>query len=165
MLKSTADAIASSVTSLFYLSIRSCRLPSSWKISSVVPIPKVWRPSATSDFSLISLLSLLSKVLEQHFHFLISEHIQTHCPLSSCQWGFKEGKSTVYALLNVTHPGFSTLKGAMKIVQSFLISVKPLIRSHTSRSYQNFRRLACTHLLPPGFKTICLRDIRKLCCY
>ena len=119
MLKATADAIAPSVTNLFNLSIKCCRPPSSWKISSVVPIPKVQRPSATSDFRPISLLSILSKVLERHFHFLITEHLQTHYPLSNCQWGFQQGKSTVTALLHVTHDWLQYLEKGHEISAVF----------------------------------------------
>jgi len=32
----------------------------------------------------------MSKVLERHFHFLISEHLSIHYPLANCQWGFSQ---------------------------------------------------------------------------
>ena len=110
MLKSTADVIAPSVTKLFNFSIRCCRPPSSWKVSSVVPIPKVPKASSTADFRPISLLPILSKVLERHFYFLIREHLLTSSPLSNCQWGFQPGKSTVSALLDTTHSWFQHLE-------------------------------------------------------
>ena len=88
---------------LFNASIRCCRPPSSWKISSVVPIPKVPKASSTADYRPISLLSILSKVLERHFCFLIRDHLSTSHPLSNCQWGFQPSKSTVSALLDTTH--------------------------------------------------------------
>ena len=88
MLKSTANAIAPSLTKLFNCSIACGCPPTSWKTSFVVPIPKIPRASSTSDYRHISLLSILSKVLECHFHFLISEHLSIHYPLANCQWGF-----------------------------------------------------------------------------
>ena len=71
VLKHTASAIVPSVTELFILSICTGQLPKDWKVSHVVPIPK--RPGAKfpSNFRPISLLSVLSKVLERHFHMLI----------------------------------------------------------------------------------------------
>ena len=51
----------------------------------------------------ISLLSILSKLLERHVYGLIAEHVETHRPLSTSQWGFQAGKSTVTALLSTTH--------------------------------------------------------------
>ena len=41
----------------------------------------------------------MSKLLEKHFHWLISDHISQFSPLSKTQWGFQPGKSTVQALL------------------------------------------------------------------
>jgi len=84
MLKTTADAIAPSVTKLFNSSIRCCRPPSSWKISSVVPIPKVPLANSTANYRPISLLSILSKVLEHHFHSLIMEHAPINFSDDSC---------------------------------------------------------------------------------
>ena len=75
MLNHTASAIAPSVTELFNLSIRTGQLPKDWKVSHVVPIPKRPGAKSPSDFRPISLLSVLSKVLEKHFHMLISDHL------------------------------------------------------------------------------------------
>ncbi len=113
MLKSTADAIAPSITKLFNHSIACCRPPSSWKVSSVVPIPKTAKANTTADYGPISLLSIVSKVLEWHFCFLISEHLSATSPLPNCQWGFQRGKSTISALLHTTHDWLEHLeKGA-----------------------------------------------------
>ena len=73
MLKRTA--IAPSVTELFNISISTGQLPKDWKVSYVVPIPKLPGAKSPSDFQPISLLSVLRKVLERHFHMLISDHI------------------------------------------------------------------------------------------
>ena len=111
--------IAPSVTKLFNSSIRCCRPPSSWKISSVVPIPKVPLSNSTADYRPISLLSILSKVLERHFHSLIMEHLSTYSSLSNCQWGFQPGKSTVLALLDTTHNWLQHLEKGEEIAAVF----------------------------------------------
>jgi len=118
-LKSTANAIAPSLTKLFNCSIACGRPPTSWKTSFVVPIPKIPRASSTSDYRPISLLSILSKVLEHHFHFLISEHLSIHYPLANCQWGFQPKKSTVSALLHTTHEWLTHLESGSEIVAIF----------------------------------------------
>ena len=98
MLKSTAYSIAPSITKLFNHSIACGKPPSNWKKSAIVPIPKVSRARNTSDFRPISLLPILSKVLERHLVFYINSHLSEHSPLANCQWGFQKGKSTVSAL-------------------------------------------------------------------
>ena len=58
------------------------------------------------DFRPISLLPIISKVLENHFLFWIANHLTTNHPLSNYQWGFQPGKSTVSALIECTHDWF-----------------------------------------------------------
>ena len=41
MLKGTAESIASSLTHLFNMSIKFGRVSAAWKVSSIVPIPKM----------------------------------------------------------------------------------------------------------------------------
>ena len=115
MLRSTATAIAPSLTKLFNRSIVCGRPPATWKISSVVPIPKKSRPGSTADYRPISLLSILSKVLERHFHSLISDHLLSQHPLANCQWGFQPRKSTVSALLHTTHIWLQHLESGLEV--------------------------------------------------
>jgi len=75
MLKCTTNSIASSVTALFNLSIRSGLVPNEWKESLVVPIPKSSEQASPSGYHPISLLSILSKTLERHMHWVISAHL------------------------------------------------------------------------------------------
>ena len=99
MLKSTANSIVPSVTTLFNLSLQRGRIPKGWKQSMIVPIPKNSPANSPKDYRPISLLGILSKVLERHVHSIISQHLAQHHPLSNSQWGFQSGKSTVSALL------------------------------------------------------------------
>ena len=115
MLKNTARAIAPSITNLFNGSIRCGYPPSGWKTSSVVPIPKKPRAQQSSDFRPISLLPIISKVLERHFFKLINSHLAENHPLSNCQWGFQPGKSTVSALIECTHDWFLQLEKQKEI--------------------------------------------------
>ncbi len=102
MLKSTAYSIAPSLTKLFNLSLTTGSLPSAWKKSSVVPIPKNHNISDPSNYRPISLLPVLSKILERHVFMLTMDHLQWNRPLSAFQWGVFEGRSTVTALLHLT---------------------------------------------------------------
>ena len=75
MLKHAAVSIAPSITKLFNLSITSGRVPRGWKLSSVVPIPKSRKPQSHDNYRPISLLCILSKVLEKHIHNHIFKHL------------------------------------------------------------------------------------------
>ena len=120
MLKCTAACIAPSVTQLFNLSIRLGKLPDTWKTSFVAPIPKSSRNQLPSNYRPISLLCILSKVLEKHIFSLTVEHLEDHYPLSDCQWGFRPGRSTVSALLSITHEWLRLLESGYDICAIFL---------------------------------------------
>jgi len=85
-----------------------CQFPES---NNNKDLPNNYRP--------ISLLSVLSKLLERHVHKLLADHLSTHHPLSNSQWGFSEGKSTVTALLTTTHEWFQSLEEGKEICAVF----------------------------------------------
>ena len=82
MLKRTAASIAPSVTLLFNQSLKQGQIPSDWKVSHVVPIPKVSPAKSPDNYRPVSLLSILSKILERHIYSLIANHLDSVCPLS-----------------------------------------------------------------------------------
>ena len=104
MLKQTAVSIASGITKLMNMSIRSGKFPTAWKTSSVVPIPKGSNHISVTNYRPISLLSIVSKMLEKHIHAgLIFNHLNVHHPIALQQWDFQPKKSTVAALADVTY--------------------------------------------------------------
>ena len=68
MLKATAYSIAPSLTKLFNIPISQGHFPDCWKTSTVVPIPKNANHKQVANYRPISLLSIVSKMLQQHLH-------------------------------------------------------------------------------------------------
>ena len=120
MLKATAHSIAPSVTKLFNICIRNGTLPSMWKCTNVVPIPKGKEVDQVSNYRPISLLSILSKVLETHMVKLIKEHLLTSDHSFVNQWGFQKGKSTTLALLSTVHQWHLYLEDHKEMYATFL---------------------------------------------
>ena len=119
MLKSTAVSIAPVFTKFFNLSITTGKLPSAWKTSSVVPIPKTENKSDAKNYRPISLLSVTSKILERHIHGKILMHLQSAYPLSANQWGFCSGKSTIQALLTATNDWLEMMESGIEAAAVF----------------------------------------------
>lgn len=116
MLKKTASSIYPVLTNLFNQSIKSGQVPTAWKFSSVVPIPKGNEDaSSPKNYRPISLLSIISKVLERLIHGKVLKHLQDSNILSHVQWGFSAGKSTVGALLAATNDWLVTFDKGMDI--------------------------------------------------
>ena len=121
MLKGTARSVAEPLTKLFNKSICLGHFPNSWKISSVVPIPKTSQIKEASNYRPISLLPVVSKLIERHIHKEISIHLQDHQLLYGQQWGFQPGKSTATALLSVTNEWHKILEQGQSVGAVFSI--------------------------------------------
>ena len=120
MLKYTAASITPSIARLFNQSLLSCKVPLEWKSSLVVPVPKGYDPHSPNNYRPISLLVVLSKLLERHIHSIITQHLNEHQLISNSQWGFTTGRSTVAALLSTTHDWFKLLEEGKDICAIFL---------------------------------------------
>ena len=119
MLKGTANCIAPSLTRLFNISIKLGRFPKDWKTSSVVPILKTSYYKEATNYRPISLLPVVSKMLERHVHQYITTSLSVTNPLSNGQWGFQTSRSTITALLSVTHEWFKVLVSGQELFSVF----------------------------------------------
>lgn len=75
--------------------------PQSWKEALVIPIPKVNNPENVTDLRPISLLPVLSKVLEKVVSQQVTEYVETCYILPKYQSGFRKYHSTTTALINL----------------------------------------------------------------
>jgi hypothetical protein len=98
-LKETADVIALSLCTLFNKSISSGSLPDEWKTANIVPIHKKGDNEHAEDCHPISLLCIISKVLERcvlnNVKYRLLEAVNI------CQHGFIYGRSCVTNLIDV----------------------------------------------------------------
>ena len=120
MLKATASSIASPLAKLFNLSLTTGKFPQMRKTASIVPIPKSGDKSDPSNYRPVSLLSIVSKLLEKIVYSFLWNHLTEHAPISDC---FQKGKSTTTALLSTIHDWCSLLD---KHYAYSLTSKKPL---------------------------------------
>ena len=87
------------LTALFNDSVTSCRIPSIWKSSTVLPTQKPGKDSSLStSYRHISLLCPAAKVME----VLLLPTVSNHLLPSADQHGFRTGHSTTSALLQLT---------------------------------------------------------------
>ena len=89
--------------------------PRDWKLARVVPIPKPGAKSNPANYRPISLLPIVSKVLERHVSNIMKNHLTDHSPLSAQQWGFTAKKSTTSALLSFTHNCLESLDNGNEV--------------------------------------------------
>ena len=98
-LKNLGPLATEHLTALYNDFLKSCRLPSIWKTSLVIPIPKPGKDSSQgTSYRPISLLCPAAKVLEA----LILPSINEFLSPANDQHGFRPRHSTASALLQLT---------------------------------------------------------------
>ena len=98
-LKNLRPLATEHLTVLYNDSLKSCRLPSIWKTSLVIPIPKPGKDSSQgTSYRPMSLLCTAAKVLEA----LILPSINEFLSPAKDQHGFRPIRSTTTALLQLT---------------------------------------------------------------
>ena len=101
LLKECSNQIAPNLCYLFNLSLSSGRIPSEWKSADVTPIHKKESKVPAENYRPISLLPIISKVLERCVYQRFYEHV-AHL-INECQHGFLRNHSCVTQLLSVLH--------------------------------------------------------------
>ena len=136
MLSSLAEDVAPSVASIFNLSISSGRLPADWKWSNFVPIPKGPIKDYVHFYRPISLLPLVSKVLERYLHDLLLDFLSSKGLLCDEQFGVYKGRSTVIPLLLAVHQLHKVLESKHQVACVFFdyLNLKRSTQFHTSPS-------------------------------
>ena len=107
MLKATASSTSKSLSDLFNKSIITGMLPTDWKIAKVFPIPKSGCSKDPANYRSISILTIISKLLEKHIHNLLLQYLNSVSPLSQHQYGFTAEKFNYYSL-TLLHPQLSS---------------------------------------------------------
>ena len=101
VLKDSLPVTLPSITRIMNNSFCSNTFAKSWKTAEVV-VPKSGDPENTCNNRPISLLPILSKVMERLAHGQFVEYLTTNCKLAKTQSGNRKFYSTETALLHVT---------------------------------------------------------------
>ena len=101
VLKNCAHALATPVYHLFTISIRSGSIPSEWKIHKITSVYKSGDKTSVTNYRPISLLCIMSKVLERLIYDKIINAVATS--ITPHQYGFQRGTSTLQQLLVYFH--------------------------------------------------------------
>ena len=127
MLRITAASIAPSIALLFNHIFKLGHFPQEWKTSVVVPFPKGKDKHLLSNYHPISLIPIISKVMEKHIASILRDAISLKCPISQNQWGVCPHKSTATALASTVHGWTSSLHDGNDVCTVFFDLKKHLI--------------------------------------
>ncbi len=101
VLRSCADLLAGLFTSIFNESLATSVVPTSFKKSVIIPVPKNSKPSCLNAYRPVALTSIVMKVFER----LLKNHICSSIPvtLDPLQFAYRPNRSTDDAISHVLH--------------------------------------------------------------
>lgn len=126
MVRGLSPYCINAITHLINVSLRTGTFPTSWKQGVVIPLPKTHNPASTSQFRPISILPVISKILEKIVSEQLVMFLESEGLLPESQSGFRRDFSTCSALLNVVDEmlsakdrGLESLMTALDFSQAF----------------------------------------------
>ena len=102
MVRMSFDAIGPVLLHLVNSSISLSGVPQSWKHSVIHPIHKTGNPSNPSNFRPISIVPVVSKIVERAVHQQLYNYLAENHLLSSTQNGIRPRHSTETALISIS---------------------------------------------------------------
>lgn len=113
LLREAADIVVPSLTNIINLSIRSGVFPDKWKVTKVPPVYKDDIKSEASRYRSISILPIVSKIIEKIIFNQLYEYLTTNNLLAESQHGFRPQHSTVTALLEATNNSYLNIANGL----------------------------------------------------
>ena len=120
LLKDAATVIAPTLTEIFNHLLKSSTFPQIWKDGKLTPIFKCGDCSNMSNYRPITVLPILSKILECFVHTQICNHLSENNILSPQQFGFRPKLSTSTALAFFTDHIFDNANNGLLTASVFL---------------------------------------------
>ena len=109
VLKECAVELALPLSRLFASCLKHGCQPSSWKVANVVPVHKRGPKSKIKNYRPVSLLSVISKVMESVINHQLMNYLDSHHLLSENQFGFRRRLGTADLLTSLQHEWICTL--------------------------------------------------------
>ena len=106
MIKICDDSLVLPLKLIFENCLRRGVFPEVWKKANVVPVHKKNSRNHKQNYRPISLIPVLSKVMEKLIFDSLYEHLSLHEMLDPCQSGFRPGDSTINQLIFIVHSIF-----------------------------------------------------------
>lgn len=99
VLSECSDVISRILELIFIQSYKTGRLPVSWKLANITPIPKRGNSNLSTNYRPISLTSIVCKTMERLLKSKMIIYLNTNSLLNPDQHGFLNGKSCTTNLL------------------------------------------------------------------
>ena len=123
LLKLAAPYIADDIAYICNQSINKSTFPNKWKEAKVSPLHKSGTHDDINNYRPISILPVLSKILEKHVHDCLSAYLHEHSLLHKTQSGFRAQHSCETALVHMIDSWLTAMDSG-KMVGAVLVDFK-----------------------------------------
>ena len=120
IIKRTIDCIVEPLCYIFNLSFHTGTFPDKMKVAKVIPFFKEGDKHMFSNYRPVSLLSQFSKILEKIFVQKLDCFIENNGLLNECQYGFRTGRSTASAVMNIVEDITSAIDKKLYTIGVFI---------------------------------------------
>ena len=120
ILKSISHIINHPLSDIINSSFSSQCFPNSLKLARVIPIFKDGDKSKVNNYRPISILPILSKIFEKVAYKQLYTYLENNSILNPNQFGFRSGKSTTQAILNLMQYLYTNIDSNKIIFSMFL---------------------------------------------
>lgn len=120
IVKKTFHLYISPLTHVLNLSLTQGFFPDAMKIARIVPLHKTGDPMLIKNYRPVSVLPLISKILEKLMHRRIYSFVKKYEILYENQFGFRENHSTCMAIITLLDKILSALDNGNLVIGVFL---------------------------------------------
>ena len=120
MLRLSSHIIAAPLTQILNLSIKTKNIPDILKHEKVTPC---FKKGDKTNYRHISILPIISKIIERHISDLVKEYLNRHKLLYKLQSGFRNNHSCEYALTAIIDDWISAMIDKNEIVGTVLLDL------------------------------------------
>ena len=120
LIKYSASVISKLSLSLLNLSLKTPQVPRDWKIMQITPIFKSGVSTNTYNYRPISMLPIISKVLEKTVYTQVMNYLEKYNLLSSSQFGYRKKRNTRLATTLLLDSFHKSLNDGMFVGCNFL---------------------------------------------
>ena len=169
VIKDTLTALPELLCQIVNTTIETASFPPSWKVGTIVPLPKGGILTSVGNWRPVCLLNVCAKVCEKILHRQLLDHMLQHGHMADTQYGFIPGRSTsdavlglsndLYAALNHGLPSavvFIDLRKAFDTVNHIILLQKLSwygVKDHELRWFENYLYLRSQCTLANGLKS------------
>lgn len=128
LLKDCAQVIANPISHIINLSLNTSTVPTVWKSAKITPTFKSGNPELVANYRPISVLPILSKLMERAVHNQLYAYMESNRLFYDCQYGFRKKRSTKLATTLFCDTVRNTLRMAVWLVVCSWICPRRLIQ-------------------------------------